>query len=163
MLMAGCCTCERQSRLRSASTAVLAALALGACLSVPAGSERRIELYRAQGEGWRLRIFNDAMVLERRQGSLRSDEWGPLPAAHPLDSAVRFEGSLRETYVVAGMVEETIDTYTLDIRGEPCRDRRGRPHLTSVRIDLGPENILTGCGDRLPPSWRDSRRPPGPS
>jgi hypothetical protein len=74
-------------------------------------------------------------------------------AAQVIDGGVRFEGNLTETFVVAGLVEETTGTYRLELRSEPCRDRRGRVQPTSVRIEYRPDYARTGCGGPLPLSW----------
>jgi hypothetical protein len=150
MLMGGRCITERPAWPGPVAAAALAALALASCAS---GTPRPVELYRAQGENWRLRMFDIGVRIDTRLGSLRSVEGGELPLAQALDGGVRFEGTASVTFVVAGLVEEASAAYRLEIRTGPCRDRRGRMQPTSARLTYRSGQEYSGCGGPLPPTW----------
>ena len=156
--MGGRCIIERPAWLRpaAAAAAALAALALASCA---AGTPRPVELYRAQGENWRLLMFDIGVRIDSRLGPLRSVVGGEFPPAQALDGGVRFEGTVASTFVVAGLVEEMSAAYRLEIRTVPCRDRRGRMRPTSVRLTYQSGQDYIGCGGPLPPSW--PAPPPG--
>jgi hypothetical protein len=128
---------------------------LAVCGCVSEGSQTGLvgpqsQRFEARGDGWKLIIDKGMLTLREQVGDGTFEYYDAAPTRQVVNSGVRYEGVLSRHYVVAGLAEEDIRSYSLTILEQHCTDPEGHTWATTVSFDFRSEYRPTGCGGPLP-------------